>query len=384
MYWCLFRHSPRILAKLLRGRYELALPYHSGKTGIRSTVLVRHPNVYSVPPLRNDHFDNNCWAPPVYYQKLSTRNVEIYATEPCYLSPDGVTVSNSGISERQFIYTTERNTITPFTIMQARIKGATVVALDCVIVLHDRWSVTNYFHWVTESLVKLLLVRDRIEYNGVPVIIPEHAAPFVIQSIRLLDPNRPIVMMPSDKLVWVKSSVHVDYSRLSGTHDPDMVRRVADEVLRCAAPFDNKNTGDNALYVSRDDAKCRKITNEKNLLLTLNQNKIQVVKLSGMDFIAQVNLFRKCKLLISPHGAGLTNGIFMPIDSKVIEITSSDKLAAPGLRYCFYALLSSLNYKYYPLLAESQNTSDPDANMTLDLSAFESLLSKIQSEKNRF
>jgi len=74
----------------------------------------------------------------------------------------------------------------------------------------------------------------------------------------------------------------------------------------------------------------------------------------------------------------------MPIDSKVIEITSSDKLAAPGLRYCFYALLSSLNYKYYPLLAESQNTSDPDANMTLDLSAFESLLSKIQSEKNRF
>jgi hypothetical protein len=354
-----------MLAKLLRGRYEVALPYHSGKTGITSTMLVRHATLYDVPPLKNDSIVSNWWAPPAYYQKLSTRNVEIYTTGPCYLSPEGVIVSKSGISERQFIYTSERSTITPFKIMQARTKGAKFITHERVIVLHDRWSVTNYFHWITESLVKLLLVRDRMEYNGVPVIIPEHAAPFVIQSIRLLDPNRPVVMMPSDKLAWVKRSVHVDYSRLSGTHDPEMVRRVADEVLRCAAPFNNKNTEFNALYVSRDDAKCRKITNEKEILSTLNQNKIQLVKLSGMDFIAQINLFRNCNLLIGPHGAGLTNGIFMPPESRVLEITSVGKLQPPALRYCFYSLLSSLNLRYEPILAVSEDENDPEADMYL-------------------
>ncbi len=77
----------------------------------------------------------------------------------------------------------------------------------------------------------------------------------------------------------------------------------------------------------------------------------------------------------SVSGAGLTNAIFMPPESTVIEVTSADKLAEPGLRFCFYSLLSSLNYGYTPLLAESLDARDPNANLTVSPAALAPLLS---------
>lgn len=168
----------------------------------------------------------------------------------------------------------------------------------------------------------------------------------------------------------------VDYSCLSGTHDPELVRDLAVHIVNNAT-VGRASKADRRVYILRKAAGTRHIANEDELSPIMAEYGVEMVDMAELDFVEQVRLLSRCHLLISPHGAGLTNAIFMPPESTVIEVTSADKLAEPGLRYCFYSLLSSLNYSYTPLLAESLDARDPNANMTVSPDSLATVLSAI-------
>ena len=69
---------------------------------------------------------------------------------------------------------------------------------------------------------------------------------------------------------------------------------------------------------------------ESFLLTRFSQADLDVVYFDDLTFEQQVKLMSKASMLISVHGAGLTNSIFMPSTSILIEI------APPHFHYSLY------------------------------------------------
>ncbi|CAF0999201.1 unnamed protein product [Brachionus calyciflorus] len=72
-----------------------------------------------------------------------------------------------------------------------------------------------------------------------------------------------------------------------------------------------------------------------------DNSSIDIIFLEELNFTQQVEKMSKAKLLIAVHGAGLTNAIFLPSTSAVIEIT------APHFYYPLYERISVQSGHFY-------------------------------------
>ena len=103
------------------------------------------------------------------------------------------------------------------------------------------------------------------------------------------------------------------------------------------------------IYVSRELAKKRHLTNEEEFLPILKKFNFKKVLLEKMSIPKQVKLFRSISHIIAPHGAGLTNVLFSPNDIKILEIRPILKSG----NFCFENLFS-LNWPNYEILVPPQ------------------------------
>ena len=76
------------------------------------------------------------------------------------------------------------------------------------------------------------------------------------------------------------------------------------------------------IYISRNDSKNRSITNEKDVVNYLKKFDFEVYELSKISFLEQIKIFCEAKIIVSMHGAGLTNLIFCKPETTVIEIAA--------------------------------------------------------------
>ncbi len=80
------------------------------------------------------------------------------------------------------------------------------------------------------------------------------------------------------------------------------------------------NTSKKNIYISRSDAKQRKIINEHELINKLKNLNFEIIRLSELTFLDQIKLFNSAKCIVGLHGAGFTNLIFSNPGTSVIEI----------------------------------------------------------------
>jgi hypothetical protein len=91
-------------------------------------------------------------------------------------------------------------------------------------------------------------------------------------------------------------------------------------------PWRSVNGQKRRLYLSRRDAKFRRLTNEAEIVGLLQSRGFEIVTTEGMSLKDQAALFGSAGWLVSVHGAGLSNMIFMPEVANVIEILSPNRL----------------------------------------------------------
>src|SRR5262249_33691278 len=73
------------------------------------------------------------------------------------------------------------------------------------------------------------------------------------------------------------------------------------------------------LYVARTDAPIRQMRNEPALIEQVRKRGYEVVTPGSLSFAEQVQLFRGARLIVGPHGAGLTNIVFCEPGTIVYE-----------------------------------------------------------------
>lgn len=104
-----------------------------------------------------------------------------------------------------------------------------------------------------------------------------------------------------------------------------------------------KKTQNKRIYISRRDAKYRKVINEQEVMEVLNTYGFKTVHLEDIKVIEQIELFANAQMVVSVHGAGLTNILFCPANTKVLEIYSQYYYDS-GYRLLAHALGFSYNY----------------------------------------
>ena len=178
---------------------------------------------------------------------------------------------------------------------------------------------SNWYHFLVETLPLLITHRDKL--IGIPYLYFDKIGLPIVQIITDLLKTVPI-QLPPKRDVQVKSLFYIQDFRYK-SHFDFAERKPDIELLRSF--FDNGMKTSNAnqklkIFLTRDKDLFRKISNYPDLHNCLTKKGFGVIEPSKLTFNDQKRLFRNTQVLISETGAGLTNMLFMPKGSKVIEL----------------------------------------------------------------
>jgi tetratricopeptide (TPR) repeat protein len=104
------------------------------------------------------------------------------------------------------------------------------------------------------------------------------------------------------------------------------------------------------IYISRSKCSYRRVINDKNVIKLLSGFGFVTVLLESMSLDQQIALFAHAKVIVAPHGSGLTNIIFCQPGTKVIELVSPNYI-----RHYYWAIGQQLNLEHYYVTGESFN-----------------------------
>ena len=202
----------------------------------------------------------------------------------------------------------------------------------------------NYHHWIIECLPKLKYIIDSEDFKNCLIILPKNLNKFQKESMELLQiPESRIFYFDGDPIQVAKI-----YLPSMGNFSHEDISWLKKSFLK---KLNIQTKPEKLIYISRQDAKQRRIINEKEIFEILKISGFEFYTLSDMSFIEQIKLFSQAKIIIGSHGAGLTNIIFSGPEAVLIEIIPNDTV-----NHCFWLLSNTSGNKYSYLVSDFINT----------------------------
>ena len=99
----------------------------------------------------------------------------------------------------------------------------------------------------------------------------------------------------------------------------------------------------------------------------LKNNKCKLVDTSKDEYKNVLDCYRKSNILIGQWGAGLTNMIWMPRNSTIIEIVAKEKKLDSKWKDCYKYLAKCLGHKFISIQAQETWDGPVDINKILEL-----------------
>jgi hypothetical protein len=128
------------------------------------------------------------------------------------------------------------------------------------------------------------------------------------------------------------------------------------------------------LYVTRRNAKVRRLLNEEEVAAHLRERGFEVVALETLPLRKQIRRFAEAEMIVAQHGAGLVNLLFAQ-DPRVLEVCSDED------RQIFFRLISEA--RGFPHLQLHRNGADKNADVRLPIPELEDGLSRLQDRSRK-
>jgi hypothetical protein len=182
---------------------------------------------------------------------------------------------------------------------------------------------TGYFHFINSVLPKVALSSYVYTQNKVEYLV-NGRQPFARDFLGKLD------ILPSEGIrKWLRCRTLFYLSPFTFQGDHFTRPRFGSELLKTmleptisAARTEKRRR----VYLSRGDAGVRRLTNEEDVIALLTKYGFETLAIGSMPISEQVAVFADTTHLVSAHGAGLSNMIFMPENSVVTELVSPARL----------------------------------------------------------
>jgi capsular polysaccharide biosynthesis protein len=173
----------------------------------------------------------------------------------------------------------------------------------------------NYYHWLIDYLPRLLLAERYADIDNLRVVVNKPLAPFQRESLALLCVDDHQILEVGDTEA-VRAEAIIVPSLLVSTTVP---HPCLPPLLRETFPQRRHSTC-KRVYLSRQDATTRKLTNEPALISLLARYGFERFLPAELGFQEQIDLCYGAEALVAVHGAAMANVVFCPATAKVFEI----------------------------------------------------------------
>ncbi len=220
----------------------------------------------------------------------------------------------------------------------------------------------NYFHRHIDSIPRLYgLHHPRLlELPAIELIIDPRFSADEIDVIRkLIPPNVSIRRVPYSCRVKAKKYIHLpflsgkrhdrfDFIQNCGGYLPQDYLNYYRRTMTEHWGLDKVDRG-KRIYISRQDARIRRIRNEAEVMAHLEKLGFESYTLSDMPLKEQARLFAGASVIITLHGAALTNLLYARPDATLVEIFPRRGLPI------FSTLAEALGMQYITIMLQGSN-----------------------------
>jgi len=229
---------------------------------------------------------------------------------------------------------------------------------------------TNYYHWLFDVVPRIALLDDcldAIEFFIVPASITttqvNMLAALGIEQERLykIEPN---------KKVWFQNLYIPSLPGSEGLVPKWSINFIRNSFIKNTTTNVKKN-----IYFTRKDVANRKIINEDKVIELLKKNGFEIITMSTLSFLEQVDICAQAATIISYHGAALSNIVFAS-NCKIVEIFSPDYFRTD----CYYTLANQLGFKYWYIVGENKTIGENKlgwGDITIEIKQLEQTLLKV-------
>lgn len=194
-------------------------------------------------------------------------------------------------------------------------------------------STRGFYHWFAERLPALNWSLQNPDFDGT-ILFGQHAQQFQDKTIELIDHPAP-QFERIDQVAWCEEC-YIAHSAASTLAQWEYFGDLYQAIGERAARLSTINTAD-AIYISRRDTQRRVMVNEHELEAGLSSLGVKVVIFGEMSLADQINLIRNARLVIAPHGAGLSHIAAAASGLKVVELVPC-QMGSHSLRFNFARL----------------------------------------------
>lgn len=233
----------------------------------------------------------------------------------------------------------------------------------------------NYYHWMMELLPRLQILKmsgydliDDIDY----FFVNSTASKFQQETLRASGiPSHKIIDSIWHPHVCARELVVVSRTGINGFFDQHTVH-----FLRNLFKDHLQQKKSRKIYLNRHNVRHRKILNEDKLESLLINCGFESISLDNLSVPEQAALMSSSKIVVSGHGASLTNLVFCQQGTKVLELFQRKNIHPI---YWGISNLLGLEYHYVKSIQEDNMHAESDednnfSDMVFDLEEVQKIL----------
>ncbi|MBX3102997.1 MAG: glycosyltransferase family 61 protein [Bacteroidetes bacterium] len=249
-------------------------------------------------------------------------------------------------------------------------------------IIHTPWTIGNYYHWLLESLPRLLALQQ----SGLPfrLLLPRYAwqrltqdtlAAFGIQEADIVfSPGKAVSYVHEVLLPATVPQLFTLYKEV-----PDAIARLV--AYACAQPAPRVQGLGPRIYISRGKAGFRLLSNEAAVWELLQAHGYQKVYMEDYSLYEQIHLMQNTRQLVASHGSGLVNLAFLPQGSHVLEMFRQKDASNTihNRSYWVLANVCGIHYHYQACPADRPQEHYHVSDFAADLDVLEANLKRMES-----
>ena len=220
--------------------------------------------------------------------------------------------------------------------------------IDGTVAVLSGLSGNVYFHWMVDILPRVDILRQsKVDFDKIDgFLVNSIAQPFQRETLSLLGIS-PSKIIESDRHphIQAKQLIVPSFSGSIGWLQPQALKFLRQEFLKQIpspiSPYPER------IYISRAKSQYRRLLNEQEVIDYLAKFGFQTFVTETLSVVEQIALFYHAKIILAPHGSGLTNIIYCQKGAKVIELVSPHYLRP------YYSIISQLlGLEHYYIIGE--------------------------------
>ncbi len=225
--------------------------------------------------------------------------------------------------------------------------------------LSNTW-VTNYYHWLILVLPMLRYYREA----GIDVERVYVGEPLKSWQQRSLE----FAGITEDMVITEPCTAKVGHVAMLTRHvggvSPEQIRWV-----RSLFVDDDLAPGTRRLFVGRGDVVTRRMFDEDKLAAALEKEfDFEYLTTSGMTFDEEIEVFGQARSIVAPYGAAITNTLFSPKGTQILELTAYDHDFS--LAHCYQEMSAAMGFPHGSVRGQQtprrKNGAYSDIKMPID------------------